>query len=108
MLVYYQYVASERTLYYQERALPFWGQGAGSAPGLSDILPGVRAAPSRKILTGVESLTFSYLRKGAPDILPEHWGHEWQDLEAPQLIQMQFNKAGRNYSILFETRSTDA
>lgn len=110
VLAYYQYVASERTLYYREHALPFWGQGAAPAPapGLSDILPGVRAAPSRKILTGVESLTFSYLQKGAPDMRPEHWGHEWQNLEAPLLIQIQFNKAGRNYSILFETRSTDA
>lgn len=108
VLGYCYYAANERALYYREYPLPPWWQGATLAFEPSKLQMEVRAAPSRKILTGVESLAFAYLQKGATGMRPEHWAHEWQDLAAPGLIQLKFTKAGRNYTILFETRATDA
>ena len=107
VLGYYHYVASERALYYQEYPLSAWWQGAASAFDLLHLQPDVRAAPSRKVLTGVESLAFAYLKKGAADVRPEHWAREWRDAAAPKLIQLRFTKAGRNYTIWLETRATD-
>ena len=108
VLGYYHYVASERVLYYQEQPLPPWWQGVKSTYELSGMQSEVRAAPSRKMLTGVESLAFVYLQKGVADMHSEYWAQEWQDPEMPKLIQLQFTKAGRSYTILFETRGTDA
>jgi len=107
VLGYYHYVAKERALYYQENPLPAWWQDNVPAFDLSQLRLDVRATPSRKILTGIDSLAFVYLKKGAADMRPEYWERNWQDPAAPALIQLQFTKAGRNYTIWFDTRATD-
>lgn len=107
VLGYYHYVANERTLYYQENPLPAWWLDNAPAFNPSRLQLDVRAMPSRKMLTGVDSLAFVYLKKGAADVRPEHWAREWQDSVAPKIIQLQFIKAGRNYTIWLETRATD-
>lgn len=107
VLGYYHYVAKERTLYYQEAPLPAWWQDNAPAFDPLRLQPDVRAAPSRKLLTGVDSLAFVYLEKSAAGARPEHWAHEWQSSVVPRIIQLQFAKAGRNYTIWLETRATD-
>jgi prepilin-type N-terminal cleavage/methylation domain-containing protein len=107
VLGYYHYVAAERVLYYQETPLPAWWQNNNAVLIPAQIQLDARAMPSRKVLTGVDSLEFVYLKKGAADMSREYWESNWHDPLSPALIQLQFNKAGRNYTIWFETRSTD-
>lgn len=107
VLGYYHYAADERTLYYQENPLPAWWQDKAPAFNPSQLQLDVRAMPSKKVLTGVDSLAFVYLKKGAADMSLKYWERDWKDPAAPVLIQLQFTKAGRNYTIWFETRVTD-
>jgi prepilin-type N-terminal cleavage/methylation domain-containing protein len=107
VLGYYHYAADERTLYYQENPLPAWWQDKAPAFNPSQLQLDVRAMPSKKVLTGVDSLAFVYLKKGAADMSLKYWERDWKDPAAPVLIQLQFTKAGRNYTIWFETRATD-
>ncbi len=107
VLGYYHYEANEGTLYYQETPLPAWWQNNATVFNPSQLQSDVRATPSRKVLTGVDSLEFFYLKKGAADMRQEYWERDWRDPVSPVLIQLQFTKAGRNYTIWFETRSTD-
>jgi len=108
VLGYYHYVAKDRTLYYQEGPLPAWWQDNTSAFDPSQLQLNVRATPSKRILTGVDSLAFVYLSKGTTFMRQGYWEQNWQDPVAPSLIQLQFTKAGRKYAIWFETRATDA
>lgn len=107
VLGYYHYVADERALYYQEAPLPAWWQNNSPAFNPSRLQLDVRAMPSKKVLTGVDSFAFVYLNKGATDMQLKYWERNWNEVAAPMLIQLQFTKAGRNYTIWLETRTTD-
>ena len=108
VIAYYHYDRTERALYYHEQPLPPWWANAASMYNPERLQSDLRSTPPRKLVTGITELDMLYLPGDAPDTLPEHWQHEWRKEKPPRLIQLQFIKAGKNYSIWFETRTIDA
>ena len=102
-LAYLHYDAAARELRYHELPLPAWWppQAAELDPGR--LQESVRAARGVKLMTAVDELRFLFLAEGAADPQLEGWVDEWRAEKAPRLIQMKFNRAGRAYSIWFET-----
>lgn len=107
VLANYRFEPEERRLSYRELPLPAWWENAGAPIDAARLQSEVQASPAWKVLTGVEQLTFLYLPADAPDLSPERWRDNWQQEEAPRLVQLQFKKGGRNYSLIFEIRGTD-
>ena len=103
----YRYDQSERVLYYQEQPLPGWWQGAaqGFVPGR--LHSEVGEASARKVLTGVDAFSFEYLPRATAERQSDRWLPAWRQDEAPNLVQLRFSRAGRNYTLWFETRVTD-
>lgn len=105
MLAYYHYDSHERTLYYQEHPLPPWW----SPVDIALLKKEVRTTPEKKLLTGVEELTFSYLpMPNLPASALATPDSQWRKVEMPGLIQVKFIKAGRHFSFWLDTRVTDA
>lgn len=106
VFVRYHYDSGERALYYQEYPLPSWWEDNRVARNAMSKDAEILAAPSTKVLTGAEALSWSYLPTTAPNTNTLWWLNEWRLKEPPKLIQLQFSKAGRRYTILFDTRVT--
>lgn len=106
VFVRYHYNSGERTLYYQEYPLPAWWENTLAARNAMPKDAEILAAPSNKVLTGVEALSWSYLPATAPDTRVLWWLNEWRQKEPPKLIQLQFSKSGHRYTVLFDTRVT--
>lgn len=107
VIAYYRYDERERALYYYEQPLPPWWADAASMYNPDRLRSELRNSEPYKLVTGIDTLEMFYLPTDAPDTRPERWLHEWKQERPPILIQVRFSKAGRNYSIWFETRVID-
>lgn len=107
VIAYFHYNENDRTLYYHEQPLPPWWAEAASMYNPDRMQAELRDTPPRKLVTGIAELDMLYLPGDAPDTLPERWQHQWSQEKPPALIQLRFTKAGKNYSIWFETRTID-
>lgn len=107
-LLHYFYDETDRTLYYQEQPLPPWWTERKNDLEMTRLKSDMQEAPRRKVLTGAETLAFSYLAADAKEPRPQRWVREWRETVAPGLLQIQFLKAGKNYALWFEIRATDA
>lgn len=107
VIAYYRYDETDRTLYYHEQPLPPWWANAASMYNPERLQSDLRNSAPYKLATGIAELEILYLPIDAADTRPERWLHEWMHEQPPKLIQLRFNKAGKNYSIWFETRVTD-
>jgi prepilin-type N-terminal cleavage/methylation domain-containing protein len=106
---YFRYDAATRTLWYHELPLPAWWSGQASEWNASRLQEDVRLAHGFKVLTAVDDLRFRFLADGGEDPLQDRaWVQEWLADKAPRLVQMNFTKAGRSYSIWFSTLALDA
>ena len=109
VLVYFRYDEGERALYYHELPLPAWWPAQAASWNAARLQEEVRAARAVKMMTAVNDLRFLFLAAdAAADARPEGWAGEWREDKAPRLIQMTFTKAGRTYSIWFETIAIEA
>jgi hypothetical protein len=105
VLAWYRYDERARVLYYQEQILPPWWPNATFDPSrLQYQAP--EAAP-RPMLTGVEALSFRFLPADATEVRSAQWREAWSQDGAPRLVELHFSRAGRNYTLWFETRSAD-
>lgn len=107
-MVYFRYDEGERALYYHELPLPAWWSAQAASWNAARLQQEVRASRAIKLVTAVDDLRFLFLAEGAADPQPEGWAGEWREDKAPRLIQMNFTKAGRTYSIWFETFAIEA
>jgi prepilin-type N-terminal cleavage/methylation domain-containing protein len=108
-MVYFRYDESARVLYYHELALPaWWPERAAASLSAERLQEAVRASRGIKLMTAVEDLRFLFLAEGADDPRLERWRADWREDKAPRLIQMNFTKAGRTYSIWFDTLAIEA
>jgi len=108
MVVYFRYDRGERALYYHELPLPAWWSAQASVWNAAQLREALRASRALKVVAAVDDLRFLFLAEGAADAQPEAWVGEWREDKAPRLMQMNFTKAGRTYSIWFETFAIDA
>lgn len=104
----YRYDERERALYYYEQTLPSWWGNAAAMYNPERLQSDLRHSEPYKLVTGIAELEMLYLPMDAADTRPERWLSEWVGERPPKLIQLRFNKAGKSYSIWFETRVIDA
>ena len=108
-MVYFRYDEAERALYYHELPLPAWWSAQAAAWNAARMQDAVRNSPGIKLMTAVDGLQFRFLAECAADPhLAQRWAAEWREDKAPRLIQMNFTKAGRSYSIWFATVAIEA
>ena len=106
VLAHYRYDEPNRVLYYQEQVLPAWWEGA--AFDLSPLKYEALQSKPSQLLTGVEDLSFRFLPADATDIKSQQWRPTWtQESKVPRLVELRFSRAGRSYTLWFETRSAD-
>jgi len=105
VLARYHYDGTKRVLYYQEQALPAWWPTATFDLSLLRYQT-LQSAPSQ-LLNGVEDLSFRFLPGDATDIGEAQWRSAWRQDGAPRLVELHFSRAGRSYTLWFETRSAD-
>lgn len=105
VLAQYRYDESTRALYYQEQALPAWWPNADFDP--SRLRYQAREVTPRKLLSGVEELSFRFLPADATEMHAGLWRNAWSQDGVPRLVELHFSRAGRGYTLWFETRSTD-
>ena len=108
VLLSYRYDSAQKTLYYRERPLPPWWERAGAPLDAARLESEVLASPAWKTLTGLDQLAFHYLPQEATDLRPDSWLSEWRQEIPPRLVRLSFTKADRHYSLLFETRGSNA
>jgi len=108
VIAYYRFDERERALYYYEQPLPPWWANAASMYNPEQLQSDLRNSEPYKLVTGIAELELLYLPNDAADTQPERWLHEWKQEQPPKLIQLRFNKAGKNYSIWFETLAINA
>lgn len=107
-MVYFRYDERERALYYHELPLPAWWSAQAASWNAGRLQEEVRASRGIKVASAVDDLRFLFLDEGAADSRAERWASDWRQDRAPRLIQMNFTKAGRTYSIWFETFAIEA
>jgi prepilin-type N-terminal cleavage/methylation domain-containing protein len=105
VLAKYRYDASNRVLYYQEQTLSAWWPNA--AFDISQVRYQALQATEGKLLSAVEELSFRFLPPDATDIRTAQWRPSWDEEGVPRLVELRFTRAGRGYTLLFETRSAD-
>lgn len=108
VMVYFRYDERERALYYHEQPLPAWWSAQAATWNADRLRDEARASRAVKVMAAVDDLRFLFLAEGAADPGPDGWAGEWREDKAPRLIQLNFTKAGRTYSIWFETLAIDA
>lgn len=108
VLVYFRYDERERALYYHELPLPAWWSAQAASWNADRLRAEALATRAVKVMAAVDDVRFLFLPEGAADPGPDGWAREWRGDKAPRLVQMNFTKAGRTYSIWFETLAVDA
>ena len=103
VLAYFRYDAAERSLYYHELPLPAWWSAQAVSWNAVQLREQVRAARAVRIAAAVDDLHFRFLAGAAAGTQPERWASEWRAERPPRVIQLNFTKAGRAYSIWLET-----
>jgi prepilin-type N-terminal cleavage/methylation domain-containing protein len=107
-MIYFHYDKSARALFYHELPLPAWWSARADSLRPERLQEAVRASHGIKVMTAVDDVSFLFLAEGADDPRLERWAPEWREDKAPRLIQMNFTKAGRSYSIWFEPFAIEA
>ena len=108
-MAYFRYDEGARTLYYHEMPLPAWWSKQAATWNEGRMQDALRASRGITVMTAVDDLRFRFLAEGAADPqLDTRWAAEWREDKAPRLVQMNFTKAGRSYSIWFATVAIEA
>lgn len=105
-LAYFEYRADDRALYYREKPLPAWW---AEAPQLSQERSGIESLTPTKIMAGVEDMRFYFVPPGAQSVEREGWQDTWPAGQVPpRLVVATFSRGGRDYTLWFDLRGTDA
>ncbi len=107
-LGYFNYDTEARTLYYRELPLPAWWSDQAKAWSADRLQQAVRATRAAKVMTAVDGVSFRFLSPAPAEPGLQRWLDEWRDERPPRIVQMNFIKAGRTYSVWLETHAVEA
>jgi hypothetical protein len=105
VIAQYRYDASERIVYYRERELAAWWP---KPPKFSEIRYLLAQSPETRVASGIDDLRLLFVAPEAIDLNPSSLQASWQKAETPRIVQLNFTRAARPYSLYLETRGLAA
>ena len=105
VIAQYRYEVSERVVFYREMDLPAWW---AKPPKFAEIRFLLAQAPETRVAKGIEDLQLLYVAPEATELSLANLQVSWQKPEIPRIMQLNFTRAARPYSLYLETRGLAA
>lgn len=105
VIAQYRYEADERSVYYRENTLPAWWP---VPPKFAELRSRLEQIPETRLASGIDDLQFRFVAADAVDLDPARLQENWQKEVMPRILQLDFTRAARPYTLYLDTRELAA